>query len=216
MVSTRDLIGQRLSLALQRIFAGVNGIRHGGSEESIDAVRRQSSTWVTDRFTESADVPDTPFAPTSHRSVSASGQQAGAKKPTGRRSAQKCETDKQNNEHLSRLRELIIASGVLGVAVRKVCSCRQPKRNTHVTPFLSPREMPYWPSCLQSRCCQIDVVFVRGLRWDLACSLESNFEIPMDSTSPRTPLVEWSFLTSHPMFPLWVVQLLPTSPDLLL
>ena len=27
-------------------------------------------------------------------------------------------------------------------------------------------------------------------------------------------LVEWSFLTSHPMFPLWVVQLLPTSPDL--
>ena len=94
MVSTRDLIRQCLNLALQRIFAGVNGIRHGGSEESIDAVRRQSSTWVTDRFTESADVPDRP-----HSSVSASGQQADAKKPTGRRSAQKYEIDKPNNEH---------------------------------------------------------------------------------------------------------------------
>ena len=123
MVSTRDLIGQRLNLALQRIFAGVNGIRHGGSEESIDAVRRQSSTWVTDRFTESADVPDRP----SHRIVSASGQQADAKKPTGRRSAQKCETDKPNNERLSRLRELerTKVSIVLGVAVRKDLSTTQ-------------------------------------------------------------------------------------------
>ena len=39
---------------------GVNGIRHGGSEETITAVQHQSSTWVTDRFTESADMPDRP------------------------------------------------------------------------------------------------------------------------------------------------------------
>ena len=30
------------------------------------------------------------------------------------------------------------------------------------------------------------------------------------------PLFKWSFLMSHPIFPLWVVQLLLTSPDLLL
>ena len=52
-VSDRDLIGQFLELAFQIIFAG-----HGGSKESIDAVRRQSSKWVADRFTESADVSD--------------------------------------------------------------------------------------------------------------------------------------------------------------
>ena len=45
------------------------------------------------------------------------------------------------------------------------------------------------------------------LRWDPPSSLE----VPMVSTSPRT---RCTFLTSHPMFPLWVVKLLPTSPDL--
>jgi hypothetical protein len=49
VVSDRDLIGQFLELAFQMVFAGVVRIRHGGSEESIDAVRRQSSKWVTDR-----------------------------------------------------------------------------------------------------------------------------------------------------------------------
>ena len=57
VVSACDLIRQFLKLAFQRVFVGVSGIRHGGSEESIDAVRRQ---WVSDRFTESADVPDRP------------------------------------------------------------------------------------------------------------------------------------------------------------
>ena len=60
---------------------------------------------------------------------------------------------------------------------------------------------------MQNRWCQINVVFVRpasmGVRRP-ACSLE----VPMDST----PLVEWSFMTGRPMFPLWVIQLLPTSP----
>jgi len=45
-VSDRDLVGQFLELAFQMIFAGVIGIRHGGSEESINAVRRQSSKWL--------------------------------------------------------------------------------------------------------------------------------------------------------------------------
>ena len=51
-------------------------------------------------------------------------------------------------------------------------------------------------------------------RWDPASSLK----VSMDSSRARLrrgpPLVEWSFLTSHPMFPLLVIQLLPTSPDL--
>ena len=34
----------------------------------------------------------------------------------------------------------------------------------------------------------------------------------MDSTSPRNPLIEWSFMASRRMVPLCVVQLLPTSP----
>ena len=60
VVSAHDLIGQFLQLAFQKIFAGVNGIRHGGSEESIDAVRRQASKWVTDCFTQSADFSERP------------------------------------------------------------------------------------------------------------------------------------------------------------
>jgi len=45
-------------LSLQTIFAGVIRIRHRGSEESFDAVQRQFSKWVVDRFTGSADGPD--------------------------------------------------------------------------------------------------------------------------------------------------------------
>ena len=45
-VSDHDLVGQFLELAFQMIFEEVIRIRHGGSEESIDAVRRQSSKWV--------------------------------------------------------------------------------------------------------------------------------------------------------------------------
>ena len=53
-----DLIGQFLELAFQMVFAGVIGIRHGGSEENIDAVRRQASRWVTDRFSSQSRVTD--------------------------------------------------------------------------------------------------------------------------------------------------------------
>ena len=63
MVSDRDLIRQFLQLAFQMILAGVIRIRHGGSEESIGAVRRQSSQWVADCFSESADVPDLDSVP---------------------------------------------------------------------------------------------------------------------------------------------------------
>jgi len=63
VVSDRDLIRQFLQLAFQMILAGVIRIRHDGSEESIDAVRRQSSQWVTDGFSESADVPDSDSVP---------------------------------------------------------------------------------------------------------------------------------------------------------
>ena len=43
----RDVIRQFLKVAFQMIFAGTNRIRHGGSEESVDAVRRQFSEWVS-------------------------------------------------------------------------------------------------------------------------------------------------------------------------
>ena len=69
-VSDRELIGQFLELAFQMIFAWVIGIRHGGSEERIDAVWRQSTKWVTGRFTESASRPH-----------------------NGRRSTEKCERE---------------------------------------------------------------------------------------------------------------------------
>ena len=48
-VSDCDLAVRFLELAFQMIFAGDIRIRHGGSEESIDAVRRQSSKWVMDQ-----------------------------------------------------------------------------------------------------------------------------------------------------------------------
>ena len=48
-VSDRVLIGQFLELAFQMIFAGVIRIRHGGCEESIDAVRRQSVLGVCEK-----------------------------------------------------------------------------------------------------------------------------------------------------------------------
>ena len=70
VVSHWDLIGQFLQLAFQMIFAGVIRIRHGGSKESIDAVRRQSSKWVTDHFTESADVANYSFQEVVRRQVS--------------------------------------------------------------------------------------------------------------------------------------------------
>ena len=50
-VSDRELIRQVLELAFQTIFTRAIWIRHGGSEESVDAVRRQFSC-----FTESADI----------------------------------------------------------------------------------------------------------------------------------------------------------------
>ena len=66
--------------------------------------------------------------------------------------------------------------------------------------------------------CQVVVVksmssLFGQLRWDPAYSLEAISKYPWIRLR-RKPPSEWSFLTSHPMFPLWVVQLLPTSPDL--
>ena len=51
-----EAIEQSLELSFQTIFAGANKIRHRGSAERINAVRRQISEWVMDRFTGSADV----------------------------------------------------------------------------------------------------------------------------------------------------------------
>ena len=50
-VSDRELIHER---AFQTIFAGAIRIRHGGAEESVDAVWRQISV----PFPMSADIPD--------------------------------------------------------------------------------------------------------------------------------------------------------------
>ena len=50
-VRGRELILKR---AFQTIFAGAVRIRHGGAEESVDAVRRQISV----PFPMSADIPD--------------------------------------------------------------------------------------------------------------------------------------------------------------
>ena len=41
------MIRQFLKVAFQMICAGATRTRHGGSEESVDAVRRQFSEWVS-------------------------------------------------------------------------------------------------------------------------------------------------------------------------
>ena len=46
---------QSLELFFQTNFAGAIMIRHRGSEESADAVRRQFTKWVADHFTGSAE-----------------------------------------------------------------------------------------------------------------------------------------------------------------
>ena len=48
---------QSIELSFQTIFVGEIEIRHRGSEERLDAVRRQLSKWVVDHFTGSADIP---------------------------------------------------------------------------------------------------------------------------------------------------------------
>ena len=53
-----EAIEQPLELSFQTLFAGGIKIRHRGSEESVDAVRRQCSQEIADRITESAGVPD--------------------------------------------------------------------------------------------------------------------------------------------------------------
>ena len=52
--SFREVIRQFFKTPFQMICAGATRTRHGGTEESVDAVRRQFSEWVS----ESADVPD--------------------------------------------------------------------------------------------------------------------------------------------------------------
>ena len=59
---------------------------------------------------------------------------------------------------------------------------------------------------LSSRCFLCSASFDEGTASSLEAPIES-------STPPRTPLVERGFMTSRPMFPLWVVQLLPTLPE---
>ena len=56
-IFAHETIEQSLELSFQTIFAGEIEIRHRGSEERLDAVRRQLSKWVADRFTGSADIP---------------------------------------------------------------------------------------------------------------------------------------------------------------
>ena len=85
--------GQFLELAFQMNIAGVIRIRHGGLQERIDAVRRQSSKWVTDQ---SDDVTD--YRCTDIKSSSASSQQADAPKDDGQGRSL---TEMQDNEHLS-------------------------------------------------------------------------------------------------------------------
>jgi len=50
------VIKQSPELSFQMIFAAAVKIRHGGSKESIEAVRRQRSNGIPDRLTQSADV----------------------------------------------------------------------------------------------------------------------------------------------------------------
>ena len=70
---------------------------------------------------------------------------------------------------------------------------------------LSPGEMPTCPPTCK-------IVVVKSMLSSFSQLLVSKY-LPMDSTSSRTALVRWSFLASRPMFPLWAVQLLPTSPQ---
>ena len=46
-VSDREVVRQLVKVALQLIFAGAVRIRHGGSEERVDAVRQQFSKRVS-------------------------------------------------------------------------------------------------------------------------------------------------------------------------
>jgi len=50
IICAPEAIEQSLELSFQTVFAGTTKIRHRGSEESVDAVRRQFSEWVADRF----------------------------------------------------------------------------------------------------------------------------------------------------------------------
>ena len=151
---------------------------------------------------------------TAFRVVKCFGVRSASRRQKGRRSG-KSVTDKQNNEHLLILRELkrtkvVIAHGMLvWVAVRKVPLqlSTTPTLNTS-KPFSFTRRHTVWgpPTCR--------VVIVKAmlslfgqLRLDPA---RSTHGFDFVANPPR----RMEFLKSHPMFPLWVVQLLPTSPDL--
>ena len=56
-ICTHEVTKQSLEPSFQTIFAGAIRIRHRGLEESCECCAA-SMFWVTDRFTESADVPD--------------------------------------------------------------------------------------------------------------------------------------------------------------
>ena len=90
------------------------------------------------------------------------------------------------------------------------CGCAQgptlPKLSTAPTlntsmPFSFTRRHTLRPTCgppyFQNCCCQVNIVFVSKYPW---------------IQLRREPLIESSFMSSSRMVPLWVVQLLPTSP----
>ena len=59
-------------------------------------------------------------------------------------------------------------------------------------------------SLVSSRCCLCSASFDGGTA--------SSLEAPIDSTPPQTPFLKGGFMASLPLFPLYVVQLQPTSP----
>ena len=78
------------------ISAGVSRIRHGGSEESIDAVRRQSSKWLTDCFTSQLtfliEVPG-PSHSVPKGKCQVVQRQVSKQTPKGRRWTEKCDSE---------------------------------------------------------------------------------------------------------------------------
>ena len=106
--------------------------------------------------------------------------------------------EKQKNEHFSRLKE------TKGRSLLMLVLGHQQPNAKH---FLSLGEIlcdppTYGPPYFQICCCQVNIVFIRPA---------SSLEVPMDSTSPQEPLIEWSFMTSRRVVPLWVVQ--PCTAD---
>ena len=81
--------GNSSNLRFKRFLRGLMGSDMVVQKRVSMLCRRQSSKWVTDCFTQSADVPDGPH--TAFREVKDLGVKSASGRQKGRRSAQKCD-----------------------------------------------------------------------------------------------------------------------------